>query len=175
VERVIGGNPANHSLWNHPLGPGTYFIIPLIDKPTIYSTESRIYTMAAPDAISVQTRDKHQLSVAYSFIYHIDPNRADIVHIMWGDQYEERFIRPTMQQAVRDVFARYTEDELGRDFTSSAKSLQEQVRQVLSLEFYENGIILDNAILREVRFTNEFVATLTAESMATATASANKK
>ncbi len=91
VFQRIGGNTANKSLTD-PLGPGVHVVIPVINEVTIYSTESRTYTMSkvpdegqhlGDDAISARTSDGQQVDIDLSIQYSVDPSKVNQLHLLW--------------------------------------------------------------------------------------------
>src|SRR5690349_2948273 len=110
VYQRVGGDPSRNYLWQEPLGPGTHFIIPFVNVPTIYSTERRVFTLAEADAIAIRTKDAHELFAHITIIYRVNPADVNTLYTRWGTRFEADFVRPTVQNVVRRKFGLYTED-----------------------------------------------------------------
>lgn len=175
VFQSIGGNPVNGNLWETPLGPGVHIIVPIINEPILYSTSVRNYTMSRTvdegqlrrdDAVQARTRDGQQLDMDVSVLYSIDPSLANTVHRRWQNRFETDFVRPTVRSTVREAVASYSVNDLYGGNTSGAEDtgalsklpeLQRALNEQLEPLFKENGLLLQDLILREITFSDEFI------------------
>lgn len=183
VFQAIGGNPDQGNLWETPLGPGVHVIMPIVNQPIIYSTEIRSYTMSrvasegairGEDAVEARTADGQAVNLDISVLYGIDPLLANIVHRKWQSRFEDGFIRPTVRSAVREAIASYTVNDLygGTGFQgdeqrpSQLPKVQQDLNTALSKDFQANGLILQNLLLREITFSEEFIRAVEAKQVA---------
>jgi regulator of protease activity HflC (stomatin/prohibitin superfamily) len=170
VFQRIGGDPKNNSLWPEPLGPGIHIITPIINEPTIYSTERQNYTMArsmnegqrqGDDSIEGRTSDGQVVKIDVSVIYAVSPTKANIVHIRWKKRYQDEFVRSTVRSVTRERVARYSVSQLyvssGTGGSSQLAVLEDEIEKELTAQFDENGLILGNFQLRETTFSDEYV------------------
>lgn len=182
VFQAIGGNPDNNNLWARPLGPGVHIIVPIVNEPFIYSTEVRNYTMSkstrdgnlsGDDSVQARTRDGQQVDIDISVLYSIDPALANIVHIRFQNRFEADFVRPTIRSAVRERIAAYTVNELyggagvaGAETISKLPQVQDDLRDEMRLIFAENGLLLQDFLVREVTFSEEFIRAVESKQVA---------
>jgi regulator of protease activity HflC (stomatin/prohibitin superfamily) len=186
VFQAIGGGDEAGSLWPNPLGPGVHIIVPIINEPVIYSTEVRSYSMSsAPDegqlrrtdAVEARTADGQQVSLDVSVLYSIDPTLANTVHLRWQNRFEEGFVRPTVRSFVREQVAFYTVNDLyggadieaadsGETARSRLPELQSNLTEDLSVVFQENGLMLQELLLRDITFSEEFIRAVEARQVA---------
>jgi len=175
VFQSIGGDPAEGNLWPNPLGPGVHIIVPIINEPILYSTFVRNYTMSKTvdegqvrrdDAVQARTRDGQQIDIDVSVLYSIDPALANTVHRRWQNRFETDFVRPTVRSAVREAVASYSVNDLyGGNVSGAADTgelsklpeLQRSLNERLAPIFRENGLLLQDLILREITFSEEFI------------------
>lgn len=163
VFQSVGGDQTRNSLWETPLGPGVHVVIPGINTVYTYSTEVRTYTMSktanegqiqGDDSVAVRTQDGQQVYVDVSVLYNIDPTKANQLRIKWQDRYEADFVRPTVRSAVRDVFSGYNvEDAYGQ----KREEIATKIKDLVKPQFPDNGLLLDNLLLRNITFSDEFI------------------
>lgn len=186
VFQAIGGAGQAGSLWPTPLGPGVHIIVPIINEPVIYSTEVRSYSMSSSpeegqlrraDAVEARTADGQQVSIDVSVLYSIDPALANTVHLRWQNRFEEGFVRPTVRSFVREQVAFYTVNDLyggsgletsdsGASSRSRLPELQAQLTEDLAVVFTENGLLLQELLLRDITFSEEFIRAVEARQVA---------
>jgi regulator of protease activity HflC (stomatin/prohibitin superfamily) len=178
VFQVIGGDPEQGSLWPEPLRPGVHIIVPIVNEPIIYSTEVRSYTMARvadegtirrADPVEGRTSDGQQVDIDVSVLYSIDPTVANTLHRRWQNRYENDFVRPTVRSAVRERIAFYSVNDLyggtalqigigaGDVGRSRLPEVQRELFTELEPVFRENGLLLQELLIREINFSPEFI------------------
>ncbi|HRE49001.1 MAG TPA: prohibitin family protein [Aggregatilineales bacterium] len=182
VFQSVGGDPANGNLWEVPLGPGLHIIPPVINEPIIYDTSVQNYTMShisnegqrsGDGAVQARTRDGQQVDIDVSVLYSIDPALANIVHRKFQNRYQDALIRPTIRSAVREKIASYSVNDLygttGIDVAGVPSKLPEaqaQLEEQLSRIFMDNGLRLQDFLIREITFSEEFIRAVEAKVVA---------
>ncbi|HVO42047.1 MAG TPA: prohibitin family protein [Aggregatilineales bacterium] len=163
VFQQIGGDPATHSLWPQPLGPGIHIILPIINQVTIYSTESQNYTMAqnsnegqvkGDDSVAARTQDGQQAAVDITVIYNVDPANVNTLHIKWQQRYTDDFVRVNARSAAYNLIANYSAQDL---YTGTKRNeLQGKLLEQLKPAFEENGLLLTQVQVRQITFSDVF-------------------
>lgn len=193
VFQSIGGDPEEGNLWKTPLGPGVHIIMPIINEPILYTTAVQTYTMSRvmdegqarrADAVEGRTRDGQQVLIDVSVLYRIDRDIANTLHRKWQNRYENDFVRPTVRSAVRERVANYSVNELyggtslitttdadtGESRTEQAVSklpeLQRRLNEELRPVFADNGLFLQELLIREITFSEEFIRAVEAKQVA---------
>ena len=191
VFQQVGGNAANNSLWDKPLGPGVHVILPIVNQPVVYSTESRNYTMSnasdegsrvGDDAVEARTSDGQLIKVDVAVFYNIDPATVNQLHIKWQNRFENDFVRPTTRSIIRQIMADYTVGDiysgaaLASQPTGSTTPLVAQPSKMPEMEkkmfddmvpeFEANGLTLQNVLLRNITFSDEFLKAIEARQVA---------
>ncbi len=193
VFQSIGGDPEEGNLWKTPLGPGVHIIMPIINEPILYTTAVQTYTMSRvtdegqvrrADAVEGRTRDGQQVLIDVSVLYRIDRDFANTLHRKWQNRYENDFVRPTVRSAVRERVASYSVNDLyggtslvtvtdadtGQSRTEQAVSklpeLQRRLNEELRPVFAENGLFLQELLIREITFSEEFIRAVEAKQVA---------
>lgn len=163
VFQRVGGNAATSSLWPQPLGPGIHIIVPFINEPTIYSTRIDNYTMSGRtnegqiqgnDAVEARTRDGQEVFIDASVLFSVDPMKANIVHLRWQKRYENDFVRASVRTAIREVVSGYSADEL---YGPKRSQVQTDVQAAIVSKFQENGLLLNELLLRNITFSPAYI------------------
>lgn len=146
----------------HNLSEGTHLIIPIVESPTQYDVRTQTYTMSGyhdegeksgDDAIYALSSDGQTVKLDISIRYHLDPDKVWQVHQLVGPNYLEKIIRPQSQTTVRNAVAKYTVTEL---YSSNREKIQSQMREQLQADMDKYHIILDEILVRNVGFSDEF-------------------
>jgi regulator of protease activity HflC (stomatin/prohibitin superfamily) len=146
------------------LQPGLNFIVPLFESVRPYSIAQQTYTMsntasegqvAGDDSILARTRDGQQVSVDASIIYAIDPTKVIDLHIKWQDRYQDNLVRPETRGIIRDAVSLYDVEEV---VTTKRAEMEQQIHDNLQKTLAENGLLLSDFVMRDIRFSDEYAA-----------------
>jgi regulator of protease activity HflC (stomatin/prohibitin superfamily) len=147
------------------LQPGLSWIIPFAENVKIYSISRQTYTMSiAPDegatqgddSVAARTLDGQEIYVDASVIYSIDPTKVVQVHIQWQDRYVD-LIRAQARGIIRDAVSQYRVEEV---VSTKRFDLVNSIEENLRTKVEENGLILDDFVLRNIAFSAEYAASV---------------
>lgn len=145
-----------------PIGPGLHWIIPFAENVRIFSVAKQTYTMstvgtegavAGDDSVQVRTKDGQQVYIDASVTYSIDPSKVINLNITWQNRYQDELVRPQSRGIIRDVSSQYGVDEI---VSSKRAELESLVTAALTKAFAENDLKLENFIVRNIRFSDEY-------------------
>ncbi len=145
-----------------PLTAGIHFIIPVIDRAEYYSILRQTYTMSAvgtegqvsgDDSIQVRTKDGQQVYIDASVIYSVNPAQATNLFRTWRKNYEDGLVRPQSRGVIRDVSSQYGVEEI---VSSKRADMEKQITDQLTKIFADNNLILQDFVLRNIRFSDEY-------------------
>lgn len=154
------------------LNAGLHWIIPLLEEVQVYPIYWQTYTMSnnlgegdvvANDAIRARTSDGQEVYLDISIIFRIDSGQAVQVHIDWQDRYIEDFVRPVIRGYVRTEVSQFTVEEVN---SSARRDLEQTLDSLLQAEFANKGFTLDQFLLRDVTFSDEYAAAIEAKQVA---------
>ncbi|PWH15549.1 MAG: hypothetical protein DDG60_05645 [Anaerolineae bacterium] len=147
-----------------PLPSGLHWIVPFVNRVERYSILRQTYTMSSveiegvqrgDDSIQVRTKDGQQVYVDASVIYAVDPTKAIDLYRTWRNGYETGLVRPVARGVIRDVASQYGVEEI----VSTKRSEMEQlITQELQRVFERNNLVLQDFVLRNIRFSEEYAA-----------------
>ncbi len=148
------------------LTPGLRWIIPFAEQVVIYRISKQTYTMSiaqqegqvlGDDSVQVRTSDGQEVNIDASVIYSIDPEQVVNVHITWQNRFTDELVRPQARGLIRDEASRYGVEEL---VTENRDEFIQGVRTRLAQKLAENGLKLDDFILRNIAFSPEYAASV---------------
>ncbi len=145
-----------------PLSAGLHWVIPFFERVERYTILRQTYTMSAigtegqisgDDSIQVRTKDGQQVYVDASVIYSIDPTKMITLYKTWRNNYEDGLVRPSSRGIIRDVASQYGIEEI-----VSSKRVEMELAITAELErvFSDNNLILQDFVLRNIRFSDEY-------------------
>lgn len=150
----------------NPLQPGLSWIVPFLENVKIYPISKQTYTMSiAPlegqvqgdDSVTARTSDGQEIFVDASVIYRVDPGQVVGVHIAWQDRYNDDLVRPLARGVIRDAVSQFRVDEV---VSTKRAEMSTIITKVLSQKLEDNGLILEDFILRNITFSPEYAASV---------------
>ncbi|MDX9850588.1 MAG: prohibitin family protein [Anaerolineaceae bacterium] len=148
------------------LQPGLQWIIPGLENVKRYPISKQSYTMSvAPsegeyvgdDSITARTSDGQQIFVEASVIYSINPTSIIKVHIEWQDRYSDGLVRPVTRSVIRDAVSQFGVEEV---YSSKREELTLMISQNMTEKLEQNGLIMDQFLLRNITFSEEYAASV---------------
>jgi regulator of protease activity HflC (stomatin/prohibitin superfamily) len=142
--------------------PGTNILIPGLQKEVMYDTRAQTYTMAATyaegepkgdDAIETLTKDGQIVKMDLSVRFHIDPTRLTNLHREIGPDYINKVVRPEIRNQIRLAVSAYPVTEV---YTEKRQEIQFQTQDNIRRKFKASYLILDEVLIRNIRFSTEF-------------------
>jgi regulator of protease activity HflC (stomatin/prohibitin superfamily) len=163
VFRTLSGDLADE-----PRDAGTHIVYPVFEEAILYPINVQEYTMSGTptegaqqgdDAVRARTEDGQEVLMDITVLYRVDPAQVNTLHRLWFDNqtrqpnYEREFVRPTVRALVRDVASRFTAREI---YGETRTDMRDQMEQVVAERFQEEGLILNDLLLRDVTFSDQF-------------------
>lgn len=154
------------------LDPGLHWIIPFLESVKPYSVAKQTYTMSissgegqvqGDDSITARTLDGQEVFIDASVIFKIDPTKVVDLHLTWQDRYTDELVRPLARGVIRDVVSQFGVEQV---YSSKRDELISAINTGLSTKLAENGLILDDFILRNITFSKEFSASIETKQIA---------
>jgi regulator of protease activity HflC (stomatin/prohibitin superfamily) len=148
-----------------PLTPGLRWIIPFAETVVRYPISKQTYTMSiasnegqvqGDDSITARTFDGQQIYVDASVIYEINPAKVVQVHIQWQDRYPD-LIRAQARGIIRDVISQYKVEEV---ISTKRVQMVQEITDAMQKKVEENGLILNDFVLRNITFSDEYAASV---------------
>lgn len=147
-----------------PLDPGLHWVVPFVENVKSYSIAKQTYTMATAvsegtvqgdDSIQCRTKDGQQVFIDASVIYSIDPVHLINLHITWQGRYQDNVVRPVVRSAIRDAVSQYGVEEI---VSTKRAELEATISDEIKQGLTANNLIMDDFLLRNIRFSDEYAA-----------------
>jgi prohibitin 2 len=145
-------------------GPGLHWVIPFLENVQPYSIAKQTYTMATSsgegqvtgdDSIQARTKDGQQVFLDASVIYSIDPAHLIDLHITWQNRFEDLVVRPVTRAAIRDAVSQFGVEEI---VSTKRGELEQAIRDTIGAGLAANNLMMDDFLLRNIRFSDEYAA-----------------
>lgn len=154
---------------NRVASPGLNYKIPLIEGVDFYSMQKIIYETSdeqeqsgaefKDQPVDSSTSDGQQISLRYTVRFQINPKKIEWVAQNLGkeEQIVERIIKAESRSMVRNIAREYTAQEL---YTGDVFKFQANVSKILKDRFSKNGVLLDEFLVRQIKFDEGYVKTV---------------
>ncbi len=145
--------------------PGLHVKVPFMQNTVNYSTRQVTYETSDnpetshalyPDyAVDTTSSDGQQIKLKYTIRFSIDGKKAEWIlnNIGTMDDLVEKVVKTEARSLSRNIPKKYTAAQL---YSEQVFDVQEEIGSALEPIFTENGIILDEFLLRKIDFTEEY-------------------
>ena len=160
-EKAVIFNKATGNLRVTP-NEGFYFLVPLIEEPTVYDMKARTYTMSiatlegeikGDDSLQALTSDGQTVLLDISVRYHPDVDNLDKLHRRLGVDFVNKVLRPQVRSIVRMIVSEYPVLDV---YSGKRMLIQSAIEKNLRDSFKKNFITCEEVLLRNVQFSREF-------------------
>jgi len=161
---VISALPGEQGVKQQALEPGLQWVVPFFQNVILYPISRQTYTMSGTptegavvgdDSIRARTNDGQEAFIEASVIFAVDQSQVVDVHIRWQRRYIDELVRPTARGIIRDVASRYGIEEI---VSGRRGELEVAITELLATKFLENGLVLEDFVLRDIHFSEEYAA-----------------
>jgi len=152
---------------------GVTFVWPLISQTELYDLRRLEYTMsgtegegrkaAIDDSLWSPTKEGLQVGIDLTVWHHLDPSRVVTIHQKIGPDYEEKIIRPAVRSVIRLVISEYAVMDV---YSSRRAAIQNEINAKIKTLVEKDGFVIDEVVLRDVRFTEQFGHAIEAKQIA---------
>jgi regulator of protease activity HflC (stomatin/prohibitin superfamily) len=115
------------------------------------------------DSLWSPTQEGLQVGIDITVWHHLDPMRVVDIHQKIGPDYEEKIIRPAVRSVIRLVISEYGVMEV---YSAKRALIQDEINTKLKVLVDKDGFMVDEIVLRDVRFTDEFTKAIEAKQIA---------
>ena len=160
----------------YQLSEGFHLNLPLVWHITKYDIKTRTYTMSGStqesnrpaeartdseqvpdDSLTALTSDGLPVTLDLSIRFHIDPDNVWRLHRQIGPEFIDRVVRPQARSIARMTFAGFPVIDV---YSGKRQAIVDGISTQLREKFRQNYLVLDEVLLRDIRFPAEFQATI---------------
>jgi len=152
---------------------GITFVPPFISSTAKYDLRRLEYTMSGvsgegrkaeiDDSIWSPTQEGLTVGIDLTAWHHLDPARLIHIHQRIGPDYEEKIIRPAVRSTIRLVISEYPVMDV---YSAKRALIQEEINRKLKALVEKDGFVIDDVVLRDVRFSETFAKAIEAKQIA---------
>jgi regulator of protease activity HflC (stomatin/prohibitin superfamily) len=152
---------------------GLTFVPPFVSVTQLYDLRRQEYTMSSAtgegrkasidDSIWSPTSEGLQVGIDLTVWHHVDPQRLVKIHQTIGPDYEEKVIRPAVRSVIRLVISEYPVMDV---YSQKRAVIQDEINAKIKTLVEKDGFLIDEVVLRDVRFTPEFTKAIEAKTIA---------
>lgn len=153
---------------------GMTFVVPFVQKAIRYDVKTQTYNVGTSDAdanntgnaepaIEARTADGQTVQVELSIRFHPKPDELWKLHQEVGPNYLYKIILPEVRSVIRTVVALYNVMDV---YSSKRMAMQNSVDDDLRTTFDKYHIQLDEVLIRNTRFSEEFQRAIEAKQVA---------
>jgi len=153
------------------LEPGAHFIMPLADGIKRYNTKKITYETAEESKqesseadykdypVETTTQDGQGVTVTYTIRFRTDPTKVIWLANNIGTERSivEKIVKTDSRGWTRTIVRDFVSNDL---YSGNIRQVQERIFDTLKPRFEDNGLLLDEFILREPRFAQEYEAVM---------------
>jgi regulator of protease activity HflC (stomatin/prohibitin superfamily) len=137
------------------LGEGIYAVVPLVQSVEVMSVRVEAYEAEAASA----SRDLQEVSTKVTLNYWLDPKEAARVYQTLGRAYENRIIKPAIQEAVKASTAQFDAEKLITERPKIKETIEEYLRARLAV----HGLLVDAVSITDFSFSPDFTKAIEAK------------
>ena len=152
---------------------GVTFVWPIISQTALYDMRRLEYTMSSTtgegrkanmdDSLWSPTQEGLQVGIDLTVWHHLDPTKLVTIHQKIGPDYEEKIIRPAVRSVIRLVISEYAVMDV---YSSKRAAIQDEINVKVRALLDRDGFVVDEVVLRDVRFTDQFGKAIEAKQIA---------
>lgn len=142
---------------------GVTLVWPVISSTELYDLRRLEYTMSfaqgegrraeIDDSLWSPTKEGLQVGIDLTLWHHLDPGRVVEIHQKIGPDYEEKIIRPAIRSVIRLVISEYPVMDV---YSAKRAAIQNEINAKVKALVEKDGFVVDEVVLRDVRFTDQF-------------------
>jgi regulator of protease activity HflC (stomatin/prohibitin superfamily) len=136
-------------------------------EPTLSGTGD--YATSPFEAIEAITMNGESVAIDFTLIFYIAKDLIKDVDLNAWDNYLKNEVIPTMRDTIATVIAQYRAEEI---YGEKRIEMGELLRSELKISLATYGLIVTDALIRDIQFSPEYTAQIEQEVIATMTAAA---
>ncbi len=137
------------------LGEGFYIIVPLTQSVEVMSVRVEAYEASAASA----SRDLQEVSTKVTLNYWLDPLKVGRIYQTLGRDYEDRIIKPSIQEAVKASTAQFDAEKL----ITERPKVKEMIENLLIQRLQTHGLLVDALSITDFSFSPDFTKAIEAK------------
>ncbi|MCS6861545.1 MAG: prohibitin family protein [Abditibacteriales bacterium] len=148
------------------VGEGFHLVMPVADQVEFFDLRKQTYSMSktswegevrGDDSMRALTADGQEATVELSLRFRLDPQNVWKLRRDIGRDYISKIIRPEMRSHVRIAIAEFPASKV---YSSERRTVESNIENRLRETLAKNYIIVEEILLRDVRFSDAYQAAI---------------
>ena len=149
-------------VWEEQLDEGFHFLLPVVQRPFIYDVRTQTYSMSrvhwegevrGDDSLTALTSDGQTVSVDISVRFRPDHENVWRLHKEVGTDYVNKILRPEIRSQTRVAVSEFPVTEV---YSAERQVIEDRIEERLRESLIRNYLIVDEVLLRDLRFSEAF-------------------
>lgn len=136
-------------------GEGLYFKMPFVQSITQMSAQTVAYAAESEAA----SNDLQDVFTTVTLNYRLDPAKVASIYQTLRKDYEERIIKPAVQESVKAVTANFN----ASDLVTKRPEVKQKIESSLTDRLAKHGILIDTLSITNFRFSETFTVSIEAK------------
>jgi len=159
------------------LNPGFNIIVPFADSTITYNTKKITYETSGVESqktslanykdypVDTTTNDGQGVALTYTIRFRVDGTKATwLANNIGGEEsIVEKVVKTESRAWTRTIVRDFTSTDL---YSGNIREVQDRIFDTLQPKFADNGLVLDELLLREPRFDKKYEVVMEAEQVA---------
>lgn len=153
VSQISGVRPGT-------LYPGTHFVIPLVQRVSLYDVRDSVFATAAEErpkqkeaVLIVEAREGLPLGLAVLVRYRIDPRRLATVESHLPRPIDQQIVAPVVESAFREVAPDYVVRDI---FSAKRDEFRQRVAAIVTRRLAQDAIVVKEVLVRRIVLPEEY-------------------
>jgi len=129
-------------------GEGFHFKIPFVQQVI----KVDVKTTKIEETSDSASKDLQDVQTTIALNYHVSPEQVPVLYQSIGVAYEDRIIRPAIQESVKAVSAKFTAEEL----ITRRQEVRNDIRDQLKERLLKSYLIVDDFNIVNFQFSEQF-------------------
>ena len=134
------------------LDEGLHFVVPIQQR----IVQMNVQILKEEAKTTAASKDLQDVSTEVTLNYHVNPLRAHTVYQELRQEFNDRIIKPAIQEAVKSSTAQFTAEDL----IVKRAVVKDNIEETLSNTLMVNGIIVNRVSITEFKFSPKFTAAI---------------
>jgi regulator of protease activity HflC (stomatin/prohibitin superfamily) len=130
------------------LGEGIYAVTPFVNSVEVMEVQVQAFHAQAK-AVS---KDMQEVTTQVTLNYTLSPSKVNMIYQTLGRDYEERIIKPAIQESVKASTAKFTAEELVTKRADAKRTIEESIYKRLA----KHALVMETVSITDFDFTKDF-------------------
>ncbi|MBI3921308.1 MAG: prohibitin family protein [Armatimonadetes bacterium] len=148
------------------LDEGLHLNIPIVWVPVKYDIRTQTYTMSGTssegqvkgdDSLNALTSDGLPVNLELSVRFHLDPENVWKLHREIGREYTDKVVRQEARSDTRMIVSEFPVIDV---YSGRRQMIVDRIKERLTRKFSKSYMVLDELLLRDIKFSQEFQAAI---------------